>query len=91
IVGLLYSPTKAILVIIVVVIVQQLDGNIISPLVIGKKLNTHPLTIIILLLVAGNIAGILGMILAIPAYAVTKTIVINIVRMIQFRNKSIKL
>ncbi|MGB3782278.1 MAG: AI-2E family transporter, partial [Priestia megaterium] len=91
IVGLLYSHTKAILVIIVVVIVQQLDGNIISPLVIGKKLNTHPLTIIILLLVAGNIAGILGMILAIPAYAVTKTIVINIVRMIQFRNKSVKL
>jgi len=43
------------------------------------------------LLVAGNIAGILGMILAIPAYAVTKTIVINIVRMVQFRNKSVKL
>ncbi|MFC3883438.1 AI-2E family transporter [Bacillus songklensis] len=85
IVGLLYSPTKPLFVLLVIVIVQQLDGNVISPLVIGKKLNTHPLTIIILLLVAGNIAGILGMILAIPTYAVTKTIVFNIVRVVRVR------
>lgn len=87
IVGLLYSPTQALLVILVIVIVQQLDGNVISPLVIGKKLNTHPLTIIILLLVAGNIAGILGMILAIPTYAVTKTVVLNVVRVVRSRRQ----
>ncbi|SFC87173.1 Predicted PurR-regulated permease PerM [Bacillus sp. OV322] len=88
IVGLLHSPTQALLVIVVVAVVQQLDGNFISPLVIGKKLNTHPLTIIILLLVAGNIAGILGMILAVPAYSVTKTIVLNIVRFIALKKRS---
>ncbi|MFD0050463.1 AI-2E family transporter [Actinomycetes bacterium NPDC127524] len=88
IVGLLHSPTQALLVIVVVAVVQQLDGNFISPLVIGKKLNTHPLTIIILLLVAGNIAGILGMILAVPAYSVTKTIVLNIARFIRLKKRS---
>jgi len=89
IVGLLDSPFKALLAIIVVTIVQQIDGNVISPFIIGKKLDTHPLTIIILLLVAGNIAGILGMILAVPTYAVTKTVVINLYKLIKLR-KGIK-
>lgn len=89
IVGLLDSPFKALLAIIVVTIVQQIDGNVISPFIIGKRLDTHPLTIIILLLVAGNIAGILGMILAVPTYAVTKTVVINLYKLIKLR-KGIK-
>lgn len=62
-------------VIVVCIVVQQLDGNLVYPNVIGKSLNLHPLTIIIILLVAGNIAGLLGMILGVPLYAVTKVIV----------------
>ncbi|MFJ5623701.1 AI-2E family transporter [Peribacillus loiseleuriae] len=88
IVGLIDSPIQAGIVIIVVVIVQQLDSNLISPLVIGKKLNTHPLTIIFVLLVAGNLAGILGMILAIPTYSVIKTIVLNIVKFIRLKRRT---
>ncbi|ANK63441.1 AI-2E family transporter [Loigolactobacillus backii] len=75
IVALTVSPMQIILVIIVVVVVQQVDGNFIYPNVIGRTLSIHPLTIIILLLVAGNISGILGMILAIPFYAIVKTVV----------------
>ncbi|WP_144461679.1 AI-2E family transporter [Siminovitchia fortis] len=75
IVGLLDSPFKALLVIIVVVIVQQLDSNITSPLVMGKKLNIHPLTIIFVLLVAGKFGGLLGLIFAVPVYALLKVIV----------------
>jgi len=45
------------------------------PNIIGRSLQIHPLTIIIILLAAGNIAGLLGMILAIPLYAVVKTVV----------------
>ncbi|TPR40844.1 AI-2E family transporter [Apilactobacillus micheneri] len=67
--------TKVIAVVIVVLIVQQIDGNLVYPNVIGKSLNIHPLTIIIILLAAGNISGLLGMILAIPLYAVVKVIV----------------
>ncbi|MBM7684022.1 putative PurR-regulated permease PerM [Pullulanibacillus pueri] len=88
IVALLISPAKALFVILVVVIVQQLDGNIMSPLIIGKKLDLHPLTIIILLLVAGNLAGILGMILAVPVYAVVKTVVVNLYRLWKLRTET---
>ena len=73
-VSLALAPKKIIWVIIVVIIVQQIDGNIIYPNIIGRTLKIHPLTIIMLLLAAGNIAGIPGMILCIPFYAVIKTI-----------------
>ena len=62
-------------VIVVCIVVQQLDGNLVYPNVIGKSLHLHPLTIIIILLVAGNIAGLLGMILGVTLYAVTKVVV----------------
>lgn len=74
-VSIAVAPKKIIWVIIVVIIVQQIDGNIIYPNIIGKTLKIHPLTIIMLLLAAGNIAGIPGMILCIPFYAVVKTVV----------------
>ncbi len=74
-VSLTVSPMQVIWVIVVVLIVQQVDGNLIYPNIIGRSLQVHPLTIIILLLAAGKIAGIPGMILAIPAYAVVKVIV----------------
>ncbi len=72
------SPVKALIACVVVLVVQQIDGNIIYPNVIGKSLDIHPLTIILILLVAGNIAGLLGMILGVPFYAVCKTIFIYV-------------
>ncbi|KRN90368.1 hypothetical protein IV53_GL000283 [Ligilactobacillus ceti DSM 22408] len=64
-----------ILTIIVCIVVQQIDGNLVYPNVIGKTLDIHPLTIIVLLLVAGNLAGLIGMIITVPLYAVVKTLV----------------
>ncbi|MBC1419780.1 AI-2E family transporter [Listeria fleischmannii] len=85
IVALFTSPFQALLVIIVVVIVQQIDGNVLQPLIMGRSLKIHPLTIIVILLVAGNLAGLLGMILGVPLYAVVKTVIVNIVKLIQLR------
>ncbi|MBD1380861.1 AI-2E family transporter [Metabacillus arenae] len=87
IIGLLESPTQAILAALVVLIVQQIDGNLLSPLIIGKRLNTHPLTIILLLIGAGSFGGVLGMILAVPTYAVLKAVILNIVRLMRLRAK----
>ncbi|MTT33246.1 AI-2E family transporter [Terrilactibacillus sp. BCM23-1] len=91
IVAFIQSPILALYVVIGVVIVQQIESNLISPLVMGKRLDVHPLTIIFLLLVAGNLAGILGMLLAIPTYAVAKVIVTRSYRliMLRFQNKVI--
>ncbi|WP_456274858.1 AI-2E family transporter [Bacillus sp. AK031] len=88
IVGLFDSPGKALLVLLILVIAQQVEGNILSPLILGKTLDTHPATIIILLLAAGNLAGVLGMILAVPTYAVIKTIVINLVKFLRARKEA---
>lgn len=87
IIGLTISPTKAILVALVVLVVQQIDGNFISPNIIGKTLAIHPLTIIVILLVAGNLAGLLGMILGVPFYALVKTIVVYLYDMINIQKK----
>lgn len=81
------SPTKALLCCIVVLIVQQLDGNVIYPNVIGKTLKIHPLTIILILLVAGNLSGLLGIFLGVPIYAVVRTIVTYFYDIYKLRQK----
>ncbi|MCJ8006561.1 AI-2E family transporter [Lederbergia wuyishanensis] len=83
IVGLFTSPLQALLVVIVAVVVQQFESNLVSPFVMGKALNMHPLTIIFVLLVAGQFGGLLGLILAVPAYALLKVIVSHIYRYIR--------
>lgn len=70
------DPIKALLCGVVVLIVQQLDGNIVYPNVIGKTLAIHPLTIIIVLLVAGKLAGLLGIFLGVPFYAICRTLIV---------------
>lgn len=77
------SPIKALLCCVVVLVVQQLDGNVIYPNVIGKSLAIHPLTIILVLLVAGNIAGLLGIFLGVPFYAICRTIIQFIIKIVR--------
>lgn len=68
------DPVMIWYVIIIMIIAQQIEGNLISPNIMGKALSLHPLTIITLILAAGNIAGFLGLLFVIPVYAVIKTI-----------------
>lgn len=81
IIAFLTSPFMALKVLIVAVIVQQIDGNITSPYIMGRNLDIHPLTIILLLLVAGSLGGLLGMIIAVPVYAVLKVILSHAYRL----------
>ncbi|WP_284637986.1 AI-2E family transporter [Paenibacillus silviterrae] len=53
---------------------QILEGNVISPQVVGRSLKMHPLLIIFALLVGGEFAGVVGLILAVPFFAVMKVI-----------------
>ncbi|WP_165005369.1 MULTISPECIES: AI-2E family transporter [unclassified Enterococcus] len=78
IVGLFVSPLQAFYMAASILVIQQLDGNLIKPLLFGKSLNIHPLTIILVLIGAGSVAGILGMLICIPVYAVIKTLILNI-------------
>lgn len=78
IVAFTVSPSMVVWVIIIVVIAQQIEGNLISPYIYGKTISIHPLTTIVLLLIAGDFGGILGMILAIPVYMMVKIIVVRL-------------
>lgn len=76
IVGLSMSPMTGICVLIAVIIAQVLESNFLQPLVMGKTMKLHPVTIMIGLLFFGNFFGILGMIFATPIIAFIKTIFI---------------
>ena len=56
-------------------IVQFLEGNIISPNIMGRSMNMHPLTVIFVILIGVNIAGVVGAILGIPVYSILKVLV----------------
>jgi predicted PurR-regulated permease PerM len=79
-VGLIQDPFMAIKVAVVTLVVQQVEGNILSPQIMGKQLRIHPLTIILIVLMAGAAFGFIGLLLAIPTYAVMKTIISNLYR-----------
>lgn len=76
IVGFTVSPIVGIFVIAIAFISQQIDGIILQPLIMGKTMKLHPVTIMIGLLVFGYFFGILGMILATPLIACIKVIVL---------------
>ena len=77
-IALFQDPFMLIWVSLITLVAQQIDAQLITPNVMGRTLNIHPLTIITILLAAGNIAGFMGILLAVPAYAVGKAIVSNI-------------
>ncbi|MCH4249549.1 MAG: AI-2E family transporter [Microbacteriaceae bacterium] len=63
------GPVSALLVAAVVVLVNQLEGNLLQPLVMGRTLKLHPLIILIALTVGSALGGILGAIIAVPLTA----------------------
>ncbi|WP_033543846.1 AI-2E family transporter [Planococcus sp. CAU13] len=81
------EPLMAIKVVLVLIVVQQLEGNLITPNIMGNRLNIHPLTIILLLMVSAALYGFIGLLIAIPLYAVVKTLVHNFRLFMRLRRK----
>lgn len=77
IVGAFQDPMMIVWVSLVTLIVQQVESNLLSPAVMGKSLDLHPLTVITVILAAGSIAGFIGILFAVPFYAVIKTIIVH--------------
>ncbi|MDN4606262.1 AI-2E family transporter [Sporosarcina highlanderae] len=78
IIAYLQEPNLVIWVGVVTLVAQQIDSNLITPNVMGKSLDIHPLTVITIILAAGNLAGFVGIIVGVPVYAVGKVVVRNI-------------
>ncbi|MFQ5574324.1 MAG: AI-2E family transporter [Terriglobia bacterium] len=81
-VAVFQSPILAAEAVLVLLVIQQVDGMFISPHVVGSQVNLHPVVIIFSLLIGGSVMGLLGMILAIPVAAAAKALLWH------FREKS---
>ena len=73
-VGLSISPTTGLFALLAVVLCQSLENYFLQPVVMGKTMRLHPVTIMIGLLVFGNFFGIIGMVLATPVISIFKTV-----------------
>lgn len=66
IIAFFQGPIKVVWVIVLFFIVQQVEGDIIAPKIIGSNVGLHPVAIIFSLLIGGSFFGVVGMILAVP-------------------------
>ena len=71
---LIYDPVKAFWVAIFILILQQLDGNVIGPKIMGDIVGLDPLWVISAILIGGTLFGFLGFFIAVPIAAVIKVI-----------------
>ena len=85
---LMVDPTKAIIFIIFIIILQQIEGNLIYPKVVGKSVGLPGLWVMVAVTVGASIAGILGMLVSVPLcsvlYGIIKT---NVNARIDEKNK----
>lgn len=71
---LITNPIKALLFVLFIIVLQQLEGNIIYPRVVGKAVGLPGIIVISAVLVGGNVSGILGALIAVPLSAMLYTL-----------------
>jgi predicted PurR-regulated permease PerM len=76
-IGLSYSPVFGLYCAALYLVVQQLENNFIVPLVMKKATGLHPIVTLIAMVIGGKIAGILGVLLAVPSTIFIETILIE--------------
>ncbi|MBR6823442.1 MAG: AI-2E family transporter [Firmicutes bacterium] len=70
----LYSPMQALIFVIIVICIHLIDGNLIKPLLFGSTLGLPAVLVLVSVVVGGRIAGLVGMLLGIPAMTVIYTL-----------------
>ncbi len=76
---LLQDPFQALIFVIIIIVIQQLDGNIIGPKIIGNSTGLSSFWVIVAITVGGGLFGMVGMIIGVPAFAVIYDIVAGII------------
>ncbi|HHZ17765.1 MAG TPA: AI-2E family transporter [Acholeplasmataceae bacterium] len=70
--ALISSPRRALMIALIIFIIQQLENHFLSPYIHSRRIKTHPLIVILFLLLFGRVFGILGMIFAVPVLAIVR-------------------
>lgn len=68
------GPTTALLVLVLVIAVQQVESNFLSPMLMGRTLRLHPGLVILAVTAGGSVFGIVGAFLAVPVLAIVTTL-----------------
>lgn len=76
---LFVSPIKALWFLFIILIIQQIDGNIIGPKILGDSIGISAFWILFSILVAGKFLGLMGMIIGVPLFAVVYSIMKEVV------------
>lgn len=71
---LFVDPIKAIWFLVIILIIQQLDGNIIGPKILGNSIGISAFWILFAIMVAGKFLGLVGMVIGVPIFAVFYTL-----------------
>ena len=87
IIAIVTSPYMLLKLIIVWTIVQLIEGKFISPQIMGRNLHVHPITIIFIIIIAGNLFGVVGILLAVPGYAILKVITTHLFEYFKIRSQ----
>ena len=72
--ALTISPLKAVLVVVLFVALNQIEGYILQPMVMGREVKLHPAMVIVSFLIFGALLGIVGVLLAVPAAVLSATL-----------------
>ncbi len=73
------DPIKAFIFVIILLVVQQIEGNIISPKILGDATGISSLSVIVAIIVMGAYFGFVGMLVGVPVFAVGTTVVKEII------------
>ena len=76
----------AVLLVIGITIIQFGESYVVSPIVMNKVLHIHPIIAVFLLLIAGNLLGFVGMIVALPVYSIVMAMAGTLTRYYQQQN-----
>lgn len=60
------GPTTALVVLVVVLVVQQVEGSVLAPWLLGRGFRMHPAVVLLLTLLGGSLLGVAGMVFAVP-------------------------
>ncbi|WP_152654716.1 AI-2E family transporter [Oceanobacillus sp. CFH 90083] len=74
-VAYMVQPEKALFVIVIIFVMQLIESNLLSPYIMGKTVKIHPIGIIFALLLGGQLAGVIGMIISVPVFTMLKVLI----------------
>ena len=74
------SPSKAFLFVLLILVVQQIDGNLIAPVILGDRTGLSSLGVIVAVTVMGGLLGIAGMLIGVPLFALIMTLLDDFIK-----------